>query len=71
MGKKIFNKKILFATVLCSAFSMNIANGSIIEDGKYVKYINHTFNGITNQQNLINYGSKWGAQSAQYFRLDS
>ena len=58
--RKIFDKKIVLAAILCAGFSVNIAHSEPIVEGKYVEYSNETYDGVTDQQNLLNYGSKWG-----------
>jgi len=61
MNKKTISKrKILLAAVFCMTFSMNTVKADIIENDKYVKIIDESYRNITDQQNLLNYGSKWG-----------
>jgi len=56
---KILNKKILFAAVLCLAYTTGIANAVEITNGKNVKIYDEVYENL-NEQNIINYGSKWG-----------
>ena len=57
---RILNKKFLFAAVLCLACTTGIANA---DEDRNVKIINENYQSITNKQNILNYGSKWGADT--------
>lgn len=65
---RTFNKKILFAAMLCVAFMAGKANAEIItdEENRNVVIKNSIYQNITNEQNILNYGSKWGSESSRH-----
>ena len=57
-----FNNRILLSAILCAEFITNVANAEIITDNvnHFAIIKNTTYQNITNEQNILNYGSKWG-----------
>ena len=62
----IFNRKILLATILSVVFFAGTANAEIItdEDNHPVVIKDAVYQYITNEQNILNYGSKWGSTAS-------